>query len=496
MFRYIYYLTGGVVVIFAAWFFFFRGSEAELETVTVQQGEIRQEVSVTGKVKPAESVELGFDRSGRISRVGASVGSRVRVGQVLAEIYSGDLASDLIEAQASLKSEEAKLKDLKKGSRQEDIDIAKEKVQDAKKSFLADIEDAYTKADDAIHSKVDTFFSSPRSTSLHLNLSTNPQLKADIETARVQFETKFKAWTSSLAKLDISSNLYAFAGETNEQLRFLKSFLDTIAVAVNGLAPDSTISQTTIDTYKANVLTARTNINTAISNISGAASDLKISESQLAKELAGSTPEEISVEEAAVERAQASVENIRAQISKTRITSPINGVVTKQDAKIGEIVSASAPVISVISDAKFGVEANLPEADVAKVKVGDEAKITLDAYGDDVLFSARVVSVDPAETIVEGVSTYKINLAFANEDKRIKSGLTANIDIFGAKKENTLFVPQRAIISKDGAKYVRVQNPDGRVDEVKIDLGLIGSGGRAEILSGINEGAKVIISGK
>ena len=200
------------------------------------------------------------------------------------------------------------------------------------------------------------------------------------------------------------------------------------------------------------------------------------------------------MQEASVEKARASLNNTRAQISKTIIASPINGVVTKQDAKVGEIVSASSHVVSVISDASFQVEANLPEADVSKVKISDLAKLTLDAYGNDVIFEAKVIAIDPAETVIEGVSTYKITFEFQKEDERIKSGLTANIDILAEKKEGVIAIPQRAILTQDGSKIVRVEREDGRVDEIKVELGLFGSDGRVEILSGLEEGMKVIIS--
>ena len=490
---YIYSVIAIAVIAGGSFYFFGNSGDAELETVTVSRGEIREEVTLSGKVKPAESVELGFEKGGRISKVGAAIGSRVAEGQVLAEVYSGDLASQLVEAQANLKSERAELDDLKKGAREEDIDIAKEKVNDAKQNLFDKIEDAYTKADDAIHNKVDQFFSNPGSTNPQLEFRVSSQLEADLETSRVLLVARFKAWQDLLIKMKVDDNLYPFAAETAEHLRNIKSFLDTVAVAINGLGTDSGLTEATITTYRGDVSTARTNVNTAINNVSGAVSALKIAESELAKELAGSTEEEIIVQESSVEKAQASVNNILAQISKTRITSPIRGVVTKQDAKIGQIVAASTPVVSIISDAQFEIEGNLPEVDVSKVKIGDEARVTLDAYG-DTIFEAKVISVDPAETVIEGVSTYKVNLAFLEEDERIKSGLSANIDIVTERKADALFVPERAIITRDGKKFIRIQNPDGRADEIEVTLGLRGYDGRVEVLSGLAEGVRVIIS--
>ena len=491
---YLYYTISLLVLILGAWFYFGSSGKSELETITVKRGELIQEVSVTGKVKPAESVSLGFDRGGRITRAPIKVGDRVVAGQTLVEIYNADLLSELREAEASLKSEEAKLADLKEGARPEDLAIAEAKVQEARQSLSDYIQDSYTKADDAIHNKVDQFFSNPRSTSPQVNFSTFSQLEADLESGRVVVENKFIAWNASLLKMNSEANMYVFSAEALDSLKFIKSYLDTVAIAINSLEPSPSLTQTQINSYRADVSTARTNVNTAINNVSGAASSLKIAESELSKDLAGSTEQEILVQEASVEKARASVNNTRAQISKTVITSPIKGVVTKQDAKVGEIVSASSPVVSVISDASFKVEANLPEADVSKVKVNDLAKLTLDAYGNDVVFEAKVIAIDPAETVIEGVSTYKITFEFQREDERIKSGLTANIDILAEKKEGVIAIPQRAVSTENGAKIVRVEREDGRVDEIKVELGLFGSDGRVEILSGLEEGMKVIIS--
>jgi HlyD family secretion protein len=295
--------------------------------------------------------------------------------------------------------------------------------------------------------------------------------------------------------MDEESNLYVFAAEAQEHLKFIKSYLDTVAIAVNSLEPaSSSLTLATIEGYRTDISTARTNINTAINNVSGALAALKIAESELAKLQAGSTPEEILIQEASVERARATVANIEAQLYKTLIISPINGVVTRQDAKVGEIITASEPVVSIISQASFQVEANLPESDVSKAKVGNLAMITLDAYGPGINFDAKIISIDPAETVIDGVATYKVTLEFLNEDERIRSGLTANINIETKRKEGVLAIPLRAISNEGSQKIVRVLRADGRADEVSVELGITGKEGRVEIISGLAEGDLVILS--
>ena len=209
--------------------------------------------------------------------------------------------------------------------------------------------------------------------------------------------------------------------------------------------------------------------------------------------MAGSSSEEISAQEAKVKSAEANVKNYEAEMAKAFIKSPIDGIITKKDIKIGETISSNQLVISIISKSNFEIEANVPEADISKIKIGDPAGLTLDAYSNEIIFQAKVIAVEPAETIIEGVPTYKTTLQFIGEDGRIKSGMTADINILTAKKENVIAVPQRAIAIKNNEKFVKVMSSEKEIKEVKVETGLRGSDGNIEIISGINEGDKVII---
>jgi HlyD family secretion protein len=191
---------------------------------------------------------------------------------------------------------------------------------------------------------------------------------------------------------------------------------------------------------------------------------------------------------------QANVRSLQAELAKTVLRSPIAGTVTQQDAKAGETVTPGTPIVSVISKNQLQVEAYITEADIAKVKIGDIASTTLDAYGDTVDFPTVVVSIDPAETILEGVATYKTTFRFAQTDDRVKPGMTANIDILTQKKDSVPALPQRVLIHKEGGVFVDVLESDGTtVKEIPITEGLRGSDGYTEILSGLGLGQQVIV---
>ncbi len=92
------------------------------------------------------------------------------------------------------------------------------------------------------------------------------------------------------------------------------------------------------------------------------------------------------------------------------------------------------PFVKLISKDKFQIEADITETDIANVKVDQEAEAILDAYGDDVKFIAKVIEIDPAEKMIEGIATYKTTFQLLNEKSRLKPGMTANIDILVQKK--------------------------------------------------------------
>lgn len=490
------------------YFYMNRGQAPQVDFIVTKKGDIRQIISVTGRVKPAESVELAFEKSGKVSGVFVKVGEKVNAGEVLITQENSDLAAQLLQAEAGVKAAAAKLDQLKRGSRPEEIKVQEVKISNSEASLqvarrnLADkLEDAYTKSDDAVRNKVDQFFSNPRSASPQLSFVVNNSgLEGEVESGRIAIEKLLLSWNASLGALESASDLDFFSAEALKNLENVKEFLSKVSLAVNGLSANSEHSQTVVDGYRADVSTARANVNTAISNLSAAEEKLKTANSALllAKEelnlkLAGSSAEDIAAEEAAVDEARANEAGIRAQISKTILRSPIAGVVTNVDAKTGEIAQPGAQLVGVISGDKFEIEANLPEADVAKVKVGDLADITLDAYGSGTLFKAEVISVDPAETVLEGVSTYKTTLRFIEGKEKIRSGMSADADILTASRAGVIYVPQRAVITENGNKYVKVFGENDEVSKKPVKTGINGSEGEVEIIEGLVDGERVVI---
>ena len=489
-----------------SYFAFFRAKKDVLEVVLARRGDLIQEVSVTGRVKPARAVDLAFEKSGKVLRVYSEVGDRIRTGDLIVSLESGDLLADLEGARANLQAEEAKLQQIQSGTRPEEIRVQEEKVRsaesalaDAKEGFVDDLKDAYTKSDDAVRNKVYQFVTNPKSQNPQLNYTGNSQLQLDIQNEILLLEDMFDEWRGSLAEISNFSLLSAKRVEAERNLARVKIFLEKVSAWLSSLNVSTGLTQTVLDGYKSDVSTGRTNINTAASNITSGAEKIKsadsalsVARSELDLKKAGSRPEEISAQAAKVRSALSSVSGIEADLAKNSIRSPINGIVTKQEAKSGEVAQTNAIIVSVISDAKYQIESQVPEADIAKLHVGDEASVTLDAYSSDTVFKAKIVKIDPAEVIVEGVPTYKTILEFSDSSDLIKSGMTANADILAAKKENVLFIPERALIEKDSKKFIKIKKGE-EVIETEVTSGFRDSFGNIEILNGATEGDLIVI---
>lgn len=496
-------------LIMGVYFLFGRGDAVTYNTVFAERGNIRQEVSVTGKIKPENAVDLAFEKSGKISRVYASVGDVVVPGKVLAELDRSDLLTQLAEARANLEVQRVKLAELEKGTRPEEIQIQEVKIvnaetnlADARQNLIDKIKESYTKSDDAVRNTADQFFNSPRSSNPQLSFSPSDGiLKSRLENGRANLEALLINWSTSLKSLGLSSDLNSYGANASYNLNQVKAFMDDAALAVNVLTPNSNLTQTTIDSWKSGVSTARTAVNTGLANLSAAQEKLRTAQSTLDLEKnelllakAGSTPEAISAQVAQVSQASAKVDSIQVQIDKTILRSPIAGTVITQDAEVGEIVSANMNLVSVISESKLKIEANIPEVDIGKIKISDPAVIALDAFPGET-FSGKVTYVDPGETIIEGVTTYKVTMYFDKEDSRVRSGMTADIDLLTAEKSGVVIIPQRAVVARNGSRLVSILE-DGKIREVEVSTGIRSFEGMIEITSGLSGGEEVVVSVK
>ena len=471
-----------------------RGSGSDFEFIVAARSSLIQTVEVTGRVKPASQVDLAFEKSGRVSEILFDVGSSIEKGDAIIKLANGDTRAKLLQARATQRAEEAKLAEFLAGTRQEEIELQEAKFEsavkvggEAKEALFDALRNALTQSDDAIKNRADQFFINP--TSIYPKFNIDPFGKLTFRTERVTLGILLSKWEKSFSSLGIEDDLTDVTQEAKSNLLTVKDFLDKLSELVN--RESDTTSRNSLFTGRSNVDAALSALIAAEERYTTSLSNVDIEQKSLTLKNAGTRSDQIEAQRAAVDNSRALVAEAEALVGETIIFSPIDGLVTKVDTEVGEIVSANQVVTGVISDKEFEIEVDIPEIDIAKVSVGDEAKVTLDAYGNDVLFKSAVMSIDPAATVIEGVPTYTTTLQFTEHDDRLRSGMTADIDIVTETRENVIAIPMRAVIRRNGSSVVRIVE-EGEIREVDVKTGVRGSDGNIEIISGIEGGFQVV----
>jgi HlyD family secretion protein len=286
--------------------------------------------------------------------------------------------------------------------------------------------------------------------------------------------------------------------------------LSAVQTAQQSLLNAQNNYQTQVDTYQAaintannSLLTARTNFATALASkdvqlassrasVDSALGSYNLAKAQLNYKIAAPRVVDVSYYRAQVASASASLEYYKSQLDDYTLKAPTDGKITFVNYSVGEQTSLTKPVVSMIGKNKFYIEVDIPESDIAKVKVGNPVSITLDAYSDDVEFLGQVILIYPAETVIQDVVYYKVKVEINESTYEIKSGMTANCDILTDHRENVLTMPARALQEQSGRQFVRIL-VNGKPAEYDIMVGLRGDEGEIEVISGLNAGDKVII---
>jgi len=482
------------------------GGPAADTSIVVTRGSIAQTVSVTGQVVAATDVDLSFQTGGRVARTDAKVGDRVTAGQILASLDNADLAAQLRDAEATVIAQQATLEEMILGGSPQELAIAEANVRSAEHDLAAayantyrELSDAYNSADAALRIYLQPLFeggNEEADPTYDLTFDTdNYTREAAAINGREDAERAMRAWQTLLTGIVGGSTPEAAAAAVAAAQGYAQRVSASVAATAR-LFDGSVVlglEDETIEDYQSRVNSARSQAVGAIVSVNNHDEEIKdrlIALTQQQSELAytadSATPQQIAAQRAAVISAQAQADRYRSLISKGVIRSPIDGIVTRQDAKVGQSAAANEVLVAVISDQQLEIEANIPEVDIGRVSVGDPVAVTVDALPGE-SFTASVSFIEPGETVIDGVVSFKVTALFGVPDARLKSGLTVNMDIETERRDGVLILPQFAVIENDDGTFVR--GLDGK--EVPVTLGIRSQDGSVEVISGLDEGSRV-----
>jgi HlyD family secretion protein len=213
------------------------------------------------------------------------------------------------------------------------------------------------------------------------------------------------------------------------------------------------IAQLDPRTYLAQVASAEADLSNATANLELQRVQAQRSADLYTNNLVSGSDYDISVAtlhqaEAAVKIKQASLENAKTSFGYTKIFSPVDGVVISRAVDVGQTVAASfnTPTLFLIANdlTKMQIDAAVAEADVGGVIEGQWVDFTVDAYPTRT-FRGQVTQVRNSPTTVNNVVTYDAVIGVTNADYKLKPGMTANVSIIVAERENALKLPNAAL---------------------------------------------------
>lgn len=204
-------------------------------------------------------------------------------------------------------------------------------------------------------------------------------------------------------------------------------------------------------------------------------------------------PEEVAAKKLAAEQAREKVKTLKAQMKENILYAPMDGKISQFAARVGEVATAGKVLARIIKPETLVLESRVPESDIAKVALGMQATVTYDAFTNDEIFTAEVIEIDPASTVVQDVVSYKVKFRLKESDPRIKEGMTGNIDIETAKRTGVLWIPYRALTKEEEKTFASVKRGENTFEKVEVSTGLEGDDGTIEVKSGLKEGDVVTI---
>ncbi|WP_088239480.1 efflux RND transporter periplasmic adaptor subunit [Calothrix rhizosoleniae] len=420
-------------------------------TIPVVAKNITLRIPASGKIVPIESVNISPKNPGILESLMVEQGDRVKKNQVIARMDSADIQARIAQAKANIAQSKAQLDQAIAGSRSQEIDQAKARLAQVQAQLTAlkagnrpqEIAQAQAQVD-AAAAKV---------------MLTSEQVK------RYQYLYQQGAEKKQLLEQNISEDRTAQANlrEAQKRLALLKS--------------GSRIED--IEQQKAAVMEAK--------------AALELLES-------GSRPEEIAQRRASLASATAQLQTELVNLEDTVIRAPFSGVITQKYTNVGAFVtpttsasaSASATSSSIVALAS-GVEvlAQVPEADIGRIKPKQVVEIVSDAYPGEI-FKGRVRLIAPEAVKEEGVTLFQIKVRINTGKQKLISGLNVDLTFLGEQIENAFMVPTVAIVTEKGNTGVLI--PDTKNQPLFRPI-TIGSQvkDKTQILEGVKPGDRIFL---
>lgn len=522
---------------------YFKKDEVGFLQFKVERGSIQESLRARGEVAPQKEFDLSFPFSGIVEKIFVKEGADVNFGQTLIKLETIDFELDAQKLAAQLLQVQSNLAKLVAGATKEDIQILETKANSAQKAFddaQANLKSVENEVEADLKSVYDSGLTSSQKAitvgvnalltltdiqySYFMSTDADSQRLADSKALAVEsllgekgagrFSAEAISGLSGGAKASVKNavsdatfaNIDKALSETKGALQKVKDALDSVSVNSKISSTDKTSLSTEKSDISSEIVTlsgkeqailtqkasGQSNITTAQNSINDAESALVLAQDQLNLKKAPARTEDIEIAEAQIEEIKSQLSSAREKIKKSTIFAPADGKVIKIFPEEGELFRSSEIAVSLFTTG-YKIQADISELKVAKINEGEgnDVLLSFDAFSGQE-FKGKVVSVDSREITKEGDKFYRVNIFLEKQDVPIRSGMSVDLAINVAFKENILKIPEFSVFEKDNKKFVKVLW-DGKIAEAELETG-ISDGESVEVVKGLQEGQIIVVS--
>ncbi|MDQ1317991.1 MAG: Efflux transporter periplasmic adaptor subunit [Candidatus Poribacteria bacterium] len=469
-----------------------------VETTPVINSEIAKKIVITGAVSALAEVDVYPKQAGEVIKLMVDKGDKVKAGQILASVDSKTFELQTKQAQADLagakasydknsslafvnsetgfKQAKSNLDRLQSSLKQSEIELQLQiKQADLMiKKSKSDLQIAQAKLDIAVKGARDQELepAKARVENAKKNLERLTALyeaamvsQDQVETAQLQYDT-YNAQYSLLKE-----------GVRPEDIDVLKAQLESAKTSLESAQENKML----VDIKRSSMDSAKAQVDNALAAFEQAivAKDTSTWEKDLAQA------------DAAVKRAQASFDLAQQRLDESVIKAPINGTITQRFLDKGGMASTTKPFVNIANMDVVKITAKVPERELGSIKQGQKAIVKPDAYPDEE-FTGKLVNISP---IIDRTSqTCDIEVEVSNPNQRLKPGMFTRVELTVSENKVALVIPSDSFIKESEDNYVFVAD-NGKAIKKKVTLG-ISDGIKIEVISGLNLGEQLIIAGQ
>jgi HlyD family secretion protein len=476
---------------------------SEIEVAIVERGSLMSSITAVGTVRPGAEVGLSFETPGRVSTVAVREGERVEKGQLLAQLDQADLALQIRSAEAALASAQAQLDALREGPRPEEINAAEGQVAAAQAALdqaIAQRDQLLSGATEAEIAAAEAAVKSAKANYNRVKAGPSPeelaQAQAALDTAEASLRQAQAAFDRVAGRQDVGMLPESLALQ-NATIEMRRAQANYDALLSHPTPAELAAAQAQVAQAEAHLAQMQAGVQpqlrVAEAAVDAAQAQRDIAQAQLDLLRAGPRSSETAAAEAQVEQAQVAVDSARLTSKQANLEAPLEGTVASIAIEIGESVSPQMPAMTLVGDSQFSIEADVDEADIGWIEIGQEVKITFDAFPEQEL-AGRVLAIAPLASVDLGIVSYRVTIESQETSLPLRAGMTANTEVVKEQREDALLVPNLAIAldAETGLKYVDRQTTTG-IERVEIQTGLT-TDVYSEVLAGLEDGDLVVIS--